>query len=268
MTRARVPLIIALVAAIGAAGTWGYLRARGGDDGRTVQGWIESQLIFVAPDETGRIEALSVREGDRIKVGDAIFALDAELQKAALAEAEANVANAQVAYTRAKELLARNVGSQKTFDDAEAVLRTAEARRNSAKTRLERRKLDSPVTGAVQEVYFRVGELVSAGRPIVSLLPPGNVRVRFFVPQDRVARLKIGDLVSVTCDGCPTGLVARINFISAQAEFTPPVIYSLEERARLVFRVEALPETPDALRVGQPVSVILPAMQSLADARR
>lgn len=268
MTRARVPIFIAVLAVLASAATWGFLRARGGDAGRTVQGWIESQLIFVAPDETGRIETLAVREGDALKTGDPIFTLDADLQKAALAEADANVANAQVAYMRAKELLTRAVGSQKTFDDAEAVLRTAEARRNSAKTRLDRRKLDSPVTGAVQEVYFRTGELVPAGRPIVSLLPPGNVRVRFFVPQERVPGLKIGDSVTVTCDGCASGLTARINFISAQAEFTPPVIYSLEERARLVFRIEALPEKPDALRVGQPVSVVLPTAQSVADARR
>jgi HlyD family secretion protein len=268
MTRARVPIIIAVVAALAAASTWGYLRSKRGDSGRIVQGWIESQLIFVAPDETGRVEVLSVREGDKVGVGDPIFALDADLQKATLAEADANVANAQVAYTRAKELLSRNVGSQKTFDDAEAVLRTAEARRNSAKTRLDRRKLDSPVTGSVQEVYFRMGELVPAGRPIVSLLPPGNVRVRFFVPQDAVPGLKIGDRVTVTCDGCAKDLGAHINFISAQAEFTPPVIYSLEERARLVFRIEALPEAPDVLRVGQPVSVILPSVQSVADARR
>ncbi|MEQ1428546.1 biotin/lipoyl-binding protein, partial [Salmonella enterica] len=93
-------------------------------------------------------ETLAVREGDALKTGDPIFTLDVDLQKAALAEADANVANAQVAYMRAKELLTRAVGSQKTFDDAEAVLRTAEARRNSAKTRLDRRKLDSPVTGA------------------------------------------------------------------------------------------------------------------------
>ncbi len=268
MNRARIPLLLAFAAVIAGGAYWGIHRYRGVDANRMFQGWIESQLIFVGPDESGRIETLLVREGDKLAAGDPIFTLDADLQRAALAEAEANVANATVAYQRAKELLMRNVSSQKVFDDAEAVLRTAEARRNSARTRLERRKVVSPVAGPVQEVYFRVGELVPAGRPIVSLLPPGNVRVRFFVPQDRVPGLKVGDAITVTCDGCATGLTARINFISAQAEFTPPVIYSLEERARLVFRIEALPDKPDALRVGQPVSVVLPQTQGLADARR
>jgi hypothetical protein len=90
-----------------------------------------------------------------------------------------------------------------------------------------------------------------------SLLPPENVRVRFFVPQAVLPTVHIGDAVTVRCDGCASDLVARVRFISAQAEFTPPVIYSQEERARLVFRVEAIPERPRDLRVGQPVTVAL-----------
>ena len=81
-------------------------------------------------------------------------------------------ANARQTYERAQALLKRAVGSQKAFDDAEAVLRSAEARLNSARTRLERRQVASPVRGSIQEVYFRAGEKVQAGRPIVSLLPP------------------------------------------------------------------------------------------------
>jgi len=267
MSRSRKPLfaIVALAVVAGLAAA-AYLRYGRAPTARTVQGWIEAQFIFIGPDETGRVETLSVREGDRVSTGGPIFKLDSDLQKATLAENEAAVANATITFQRAKELLARNVGSQKVYDDAEASLRTAEARLNSARTRLQRRAIVSPVEGRVQEVYFRVGELVPAGRPIVSVLPPGNVRVRFFVPQEDVPRLKIGDTVQVTCDGCAAGLKARISFISAQAEFTPPVIYSQEERSRLVFRIEALPETPDAMRVGQPVSVILPATGK-ADAR-
>ena len=115
----------------------------------------------------------------------------------------------------------------------------------------------SPVAGTIQEVYFRVGEMVQPGRPIVSILPPDNVKVRFFVPQATLPSIHIGDRVLVRCDGCRDDLVARVSFISAQAEFTPPVIYSLEERARLVFRIEALPERPGDLRIGQPASVAL-----------
>jgi HlyD family secretion protein len=171
-------------------------------------------------------------------------------------------------HGRARELLKKNVGSQKAFDDAEAALRTAEARLNSTKTRLERRRVNSPVTGTIQEVYFRAGEQVPAGRPIVSLLPPDNVRVRFFVAQALLPTVHIGDRVTVRCDGCATDLTARVSFISAQAEFTPPVIYSQEERARMVFRVEATPERPADLRTGQPVSVALQGTPGASHARK
>jgi HlyD family secretion protein len=264
--RTRV-LAVGAVAAIGAVlAAFAYLR--NGSPQVEFQGWIEAYFIFVSPDEAGRVETLSVREGDAVVPGAPLFALDADLQRAAVAENEAAVANARVTYERAEELLKRAVGSQKVFDDAQSALRTAEARLNSARTRLERRRLASPVAGTVQEVYFREGEMVSAGRPIVSLLPPGNTRVRFFVPQATLPLLRIGDKIAVRCDGCAPDLVARVNFISAQAEFTPPVIYSQEERARLVFRIEAIPERPEDLRVGQPVSVSLTPSAGVSHARR
>jgi HlyD family secretion protein len=92
--------------------------------------------------------------------------------------------------------------------------------------------------------------------------------VRFFVPQATLPQVHIGESIAVGCDGCAPGLTARVNFISAQAEFTPPVIYSLEERARLVFRIEAIPEQPQALRVGQPVTVSLAPAREVSHAQR
>jgi len=136
-------------------------------------------------------------------------------------------------------------------------LRTAQARVDSSNTRLVRRKLASPVTGTVQQVYFRPGEIVPVGRPIVALLPPGNLKVRFFVPESVLPRLAYGDVVKVGCDGCAGDLTAHISFIASTAEFTPPVIYSRDERAKLVFLVEALPEEPQQFRVGQPIEVAL-----------
>jgi HlyD family secretion protein len=251
----RIAIAVVLAAAAATVGATLYsLRQPGPPE---FQGWVEAQLIFVGPDEAGRIETLAVREGDEVKAGAPLVALDADLQRAAVAENEAAVINARHAHERAKALLKGSIGTQKAFEEAEAVLRTAEARLNSARTKLDRRRINSPVSGTVQEVYFRQGELVQPGRPIVSLLPPGNIRVRFFVPQAELPKVKLGERIAVRCDGCAADLAARINFISAQAEFTPPVIYSQEERARLVFRVEATPERPADLRVGQPVSVAL-----------
>lgn len=232
------------------------------DEAPQYQGWIEGHFVFVGPDETGRIETLAVREGDTVRHGSALFTLDAELQRDAVAEAKAALANAQIGFERAKDLLTKKVGSAKSFDDAEAALRAAQAHLNTAVTRLTRRQIASPTSGVVQEVYFRVGEMVQAARPIVSILPPGDIRARFFVPQAIVPKLSIGGTVLIQCDGCPKDLKATISFISKEAEFTPPVIYSPEERSRLVFRVEARPADPAKLRVGQPVSIIPIAQES------
>jgi HlyD family secretion protein len=223
----------------------------------TFQGWMEAELIFVGPDENGRIETLSVREGDHVEQRSPLFTLDADLQLADVAMQEAAVKNAQIAFDRAKELLRTQSGTQRAFDDAEAALRTAQARLNSAQTRLTRRKMFSPVTGSVQQIYYRAGELVPAGKPIVALLPPANLKVRFFVNEAMLPKLSIGEPVTISCDGCDKGLTAKISFIARSSEFTPPVIYSMEERSKLVFLIEARPERPERLRVGQPVSVTL-----------
>lgn len=243
-----IGLLLTLTTLAGCLGT--------ADETPQYQGWIEGHFVFVGPDETGRIETLAVREGNTVKKGSALFTLDSELQRDAVAEAKAALGNAQVAYERAKDLLTKKVGSAKTFDDAEAALRAAQAHLNTAVTRLTRRQVSSPVAGVVQEVYFRVGEMVQAARPIVSILPPGDIRARFFVPQAVVPKLRIGGTVLIKCDGCEKDLRATISFISDKAEFTPPVIYSPKERARLVFRIEARPTEPTKVRVGQPVSII------------
>lgn len=267
MNRAILAFVI-VVLAIG-GGAAGYVYLHRAPAPTQYQGWVEADFVFVSPDEIGRIEKLSVREGSHVATGSPLFTLDDDLQKAAVAENEAAVTNARLAFERAKSLLKNAVGSKKTFDDAEAALRTADARLNSARTRLERRQRASPAAGTIHQVYFREGEMVEPGRPVVSILPPQNVKVRFFVPQAKLPLLGIGDRVQVRCDGCASDLFARVSFISAEAEFTPPVIYSLEERARLVFRIEALPERPADVRIGQPASVALLAkhMQGTAHAQ-
>ena len=228
-----------------------------GDHDPTFQGWVEADLIVVSPDEPGRVETLSVRGGDQPQTGAPLFTVDADLQKADLQMQEATLKNAQQAYDRARDLLKTQAGTQKAFEDAEAALRTAQARLISSQTRLDRRKVSSPVTGSVEQIYFRAGEMVPAGKPVVALLPPDNLKVRFFVNEAVLPHIKLGDMVEVQCDGCAADLTATVSFMSRTSEFTPPVIYSTEERAKLVFMIEARPQQPDRLRVGQPVSVAL-----------
>jgi HlyD family secretion protein len=224
---------------------------------RVLQGWVEADLIFVSPDEQGRVEALKVREGDRIKKGDLLFTLDDDLQKSDLMVRKTAVTNAEQAFDRAKDLLSTAAGTRKTYEDAEAALRQANANLDWSQTRLGRRNSVSPENGVVQRVYFRPGETAPAGRPVLSLLPPGNLKIRFFAPETILSRVHYGDTVQVSCDACPEGLSAKVTFIASSAEYTPPVIYSREERAKLVYLIEARPSEPDKFRVGQPVTVTL-----------
>lgn len=231
--------------------------ARGSDPVEvTFPGWVEATLLLIGPDEIGRVETLSVREGDRVAAGAGLFTVDADIHKAAVVQNEALLANAQFNFNRAQQLLKSGSGTKKEFDTAQAALAEADARLVSLQTRLNRRSISSPAEGTIHRVYFRPGEVVAAGRPVVSLLSPGNVKLRFFVPQAMLPQVKVGDRVRVRCDGCDSD-IAAISFISDAAEYTPPMVYTLEERAKLVFLVEARPDRPDKLRVGQPVRVAL-----------
>ena len=255
-----VRILVAVAVAFGLSGCNGPRPA-------TYQGWIEADLIFVAPDEVGRVETLSVREGMHVEAGAPLFTVDADLQKADLAVAEASATNARQAFERAQTLLKSAAGTQKAYEDAEMAMRSADARVASARTRLVRRQVFSPVTGSVQQIYFRPGEVVPASRPVVSLLPPGNLKVRFFVPEAVLPKIALGDPVMIHCDGCPENIPARITFISRASEFTPPVIYSQEERSKLVFLIEARTDRTDSLRVGQPVSVVLAGKEAKTEAK-
>jgi HlyD family secretion protein len=225
---------------------------------RVVQGWVEAELVFVSPDEQGRVEVESVREGDHVKKGQLLFILDEDLQRADVVVKQAALSTAQQTFDRAEELLKTKSGTQKALDDAWAALRQAKANLEWSKTRLARRRAVSPADGTIQEVYYRPGETVPPGRAVISLLPPGNLKIRFFVPEALLPGIKYGQTVEVSCDGCEKGLTAKVTFIAKSAEYTPPVIYSREERAKLVFLIEARPAHPEKFRVGQPVTVTLP----------
>ena len=231
------------------------------------QGWVEADMIFVSPDESGRVTKLNVREGDEVKAGMPLYLVDDDLQQADLNQNNATLANAKQTYDRASSLSKTGSGTQATLDSAVSALRVAEARVNTSQTRLARRTGFAPVNGTVQQIYFREGETVPAQRPVLSIMPPGNMKVRFYVPEAALPTIAIGDGVRVTCDNCAADLTAKIYFIATSAEYTPPVIYSLEERNKLVYLVQARPSRPDSLRVGQPISVYLNVKIPVADKR-
>ena len=144
---------------------------------------------------------------------------------------------------------------------AQAAVEAAQAALAQAEWRLEQKSVRAPVSGLVADTLFVKGEWVPAGAPVASLLPPENIKARFFVPEPQLGTLRVGQPVTIACDGCAAAVSARVTFISSRAEFTPPVIYSRENRAKLVFLVEARPAPQDAVKLhpGQPLDVRLSA---------
>ena len=136
-------------------------------------------------------------------------------------------------------------------------IRAAEAALAQAEWKLSQKSASAAQAALVFDTLFVEGEWVPAGTPVVSLLPPGNIKVRFFVPEEMVGRLKARQAATVHCDGCAKEVPVRITYISPESEFTPPVIYSNETRSKLVFMIEARPKVEDAplLHPGQPVEV-------------
>lgn len=154
-------------------------------------------------------------------------------------------------------------GRSDMIDAAAANVEAASHELEEAEKNLTKRQVAAPTAGTIEEVYFRPGEVVNAGQAVVALLPPSNLKVRFFVAEPVRAKLQVDQTVDVICDGCPPDLSAKISFIAREAEFTPPVIFSREQREKLVFLVEARPDgEAAALTAGQPVTVTLgPAPQ-------
>jgi HlyD family secretion protein len=322
MKTARLIVLAALLLAAGAAAWFFWPRS---DDTVRFQGYVEGYLVFMAPEEGGRIEEMTVDSGDRVAEGAMLFRLDASVQTAQRNEAEAKLqqtraqlANLEAALQRPEEiavleaqeeraqaqlglsqaeldrqrtLFERGIAAKAQYDQArtaferdkaalaevqrqidagqiagrsgeigaaEAAVQANEAALMQAETRLSKRQVKAPSDGQVQDVYFRPGETVNPGQPVLALLPPGNRRIRFYVPEPLLATIALGQTVGLSCDSCKDGLQARISFISNEAEFTPPVIFSEQERAKLVFRVEARPLNGANLPIGLPVTVTPP----------
>ena len=238
------------------------------------QGYIEGEYVYVASPLGGALTNRAVARGDEVKAGQLLFELERGSEAAAVQQAEKNLAQAKASlalseaeYGRRQQL--RNdqgvisaeeldqTRAQRDADQAQVESQTAAL--DKARWSFDQKQQFAPANAFVHDTLYRAGEWVAAGNPVVELLPPGNVKVRFFVPQAALPRIKPGQTVSVTFDGGPHAYPAIINYISTQAEFTPPVIYSQENRAKLVFMIEAKfsPAYAADLRPGQPVDVDL-----------
>lgn len=216
--------------------------------------------------------------------------VEVAVNQAQLAQARAQAELAQHDLTRKRDLVARGFISRAQVDEAQSALAQAQGRvaelssvvqvarlparpdeRAAADAQVEaarqvlrqsewrqqQKQQAAPEAGQVADTFFRPGEFVAAGQPVVALLPPGNIKARFFVPETVLASLVLGGAVTLECDGCGAPIAARISHIATRPEYTPPVIYSNSQRSKLVFMAEAKPSPADAVRLrpGQPLSV-------------
>ncbi len=217
------------------------------------------------PDEIAAIAAQGAQARATLQLAQTNLARQQSLvtagfiSRAALDEARANRDRgaAQVAEADAQIKSARLSGRSAEQSSAAAEVGAAQAALAQADWKLAQKAVLAPVAGRVEERYYRPGEWVAAGSPVLSLLPPQNIKLVFFVPEAVRATLRPQQALRVQCDGCARELQASVASIATQAEYTPPVIYSRDSRAKLVYRVEARLTPIDGilLQPGQPVDV-------------
>lgn len=249
-----------------------------------INGYIEGEYVYVSPSFGGILEEINVVKGQQVKEGDKLFAVDydiwqANLNKAEndvqvsnekLAQSEAMLTNSEKEFNRSKKLTKSNTVSQAIYDtkladfiskkskvaELSVLKETAEQNLLQLQRQYDQNIVTSRVSGIVNDVYFRSGEFVTQGNPVVSVLPPENIKARFFVSEEVLPRIKYNQTVFVSHDASSKEIKAKISYISPSSEYTPPIIYSTESRKKLVFMIEATFDNKDEiLNVGLPVSV-------------
>ncbi|MCB9993643.1 MAG: HlyD family efflux transporter periplasmic adaptor subunit [Hyphomicrobiaceae bacterium] len=196
---------------------------------------------------------LSLGRSERLLEKELVAPAKVDADRAAVESAKAQVAQL-TAQLQVAELPARE--AQQVA--AEAAVAAAEAEVQLYQTQLQDRQVTAPANGLVDDVTYDEGEVVGAGSPVVIILPENALIVRFFVPEGDRSQISIGEELGVTCDGCEDGLVAKVERLATDPQYTPPIIFSREERSRMVFLVEARLESNDGLTPGQPVTVARP----------
>lgn len=230
-----------------------------------ISGYVEGEYVSLAPIASAHILEVAVRRGERVEQGAIVARLedeDARLTlnqtEARLAQARAEAERARLDLARTRELSRANVAAKASLDAAEAALdvadarvREAEAALATARWQLDERQVKAQTSGVVDDVLRHAGDMAGPGSPILSMLPDGAVKLRLYAPQALLPHLSEREKLRISCDGCPEGLTAMVSYVAKEPEFTPPVIYSVERRQKLVYLIEARPaEASPSLRPG------------------
>lgn len=236
----------------------------------SLNGYVDTDYKYLSPSSSGFLKKLNVKNGELVKAGSIVFALDDTILRSNVNSAQVFLQellvlnkNIEKEYNRSKALFLGDFISRYKLDLAKTNFEASRLKVIAAKQALlaaKKRIYDSaPIASEssyVQKTFFQEGEFVSAGQPVVSLFSPKNIKIKFFVAQNILPSIKINQKIKVICDGCPREILAYISHISNHAEFTPPIIYSKELRQKMVFEVEAkLISKSDFLHPGVPVDV-------------
>lgn len=249
------------------------------------QGYIEGRYTYMTTSVSGVLTELLVNRGDTVKQGQPLFVLEMQPESDEYAVAQANLqqmlaardataANLEydrLTYERNKILVPKKAIQQSELDrskasydataaqlvQADANIASARASLAQSKWTLSQKTINAPVDAVVFDTYYRIGERTQADQAIISLLAPSNIKAIFYVNEAVLGGIKLGNKVSVQCDGCAKEYEGAVSFISPSAEYTPPVIYSTETNEKLVYRIEAEFAAKDAVNLhpGQPISV-------------
>lgn len=250
-------------------------------------GYIDADLIYLSANFSGRLTDLAVLRGQSIQKDQFLFKLEqtseqygvemSQLSDKSLLAQRAQILSkihyGEINYARVLKMRSHEAASQNDLDVAkndlsvlkeklaeiDAQIKSSEVNVADNQWRMQRKESFSPDEGIVFDTYYNKGEFVQAGQPVLALITSQHIKVVFFVPETELAKIKLDEKIKVSADGNPKLAVGKIFYISNIAEYTPPIIYSREERQRLVFRVEANVISPQlkALHLGQPVTLEL-----------
>ncbi|MCI1000059.1 HlyD family efflux transporter periplasmic adaptor subunit [Ochrobactrum soli] len=174
------------------------------------------------------------------------------------AKTSVEVAEAAINQSMANLAVGRLPARPEEIKAAENAVKSAAAQLDSARWHLTKRTIVAPAAGRITDVIRNPGDIAGPTAPVLTMLPDGAVKLKVYIPEAKFSSVRVGDLLSVRCDGCAADLKAKVSYVSPDPEFTPPVIYSLETRQKLVYLVEAHPvDQASPLQPGQIVDVDL-----------
>ena len=224
-------------------------------EGILLNGYVEGEFRFLSTVDSGIVSKIQVNKGDWVKKDQVLVLIENTDLQLKLIQAQSAFDLSKITLDRYIVLAKQNAISQADLDNAQTNFEKAKADLDLAKWYLGKDTLIAPEEGYIQDVLKYTGEAVNPQSPVIYFLPKSGIKVRFFIPQSLLSKIKIGQKMNIMIDGVKNKLTAQIQYISEKVEYNPPMLYTNQLRDKLLFMVEAVPENLDFLKPGQPLTV-------------